>query len=110
MACDARAHAPSHSHNRSSRSVPASRGAMDPTVFWPTLLGLCFLAAGMISYRRDFRAARRREGFGLVAMGPAFIAAALAAFAGEHFTLTTSIAALIPAWLPARVFIAWFVG
>ena len=43
-------------------------------------------------------------------MGPALVAAALAAFAGEHFTATTSIAALIPEWLPARVFIAWLVG
>jgi uncharacterized membrane protein YphA (DoxX/SURF4 family) len=83
---------------------------MAPTVFWPTLLGLCFLAAGVISYRRDFRAERPGEGFGLVAVGPALVAAALAAFAGEHFTASTSIAALIPEWLPARVFIAWFVG
>jgi uncharacterized membrane protein len=43
-------------------------------------------------------------------VGPALIAAALAAFAGEHFTASTSIAALVPEWLPARVFIAWFVG
>src|SRR5437763_10662585 len=89
---------------------PASRGAMAPTVFWPTLLGLCFLAAGVISYRRDLRAELLREGFGLVAVGPALVAAALAAFAGEHFTATASIAALIPEWLPARVFIALLVG
>src|ERR1700730_14832793 len=51
-----------------------------------------------------------REAFGLVALGPTFVAAALAAFAGEHFTAATSLAALVPKWLPARVFIAYFVG
>jgi uncharacterized membrane protein len=83
---------------------------MTPVVFWPTLLGLSFLAAGVITYRRDFRAAAPSEAFGLVALGPAFVAAALAAFAGEHFTAATSLAALVPKWLPAPVFIAYFVG
>ncbi|MGH7616850.1 MAG: hypothetical protein ACREPM_06445 [Gemmatimonadaceae bacterium] len=83
---------------------------MTASVFWPTLLGLCFLAAGLISYRRDFRTAAPRDAFGLVAFGPAFVAAALAAFAGEHFTAATSLAALVPKWLPARLFIAYFVG
>jgi uncharacterized membrane protein len=87
-----------------------SRGAVTPTVFWPTLLGLSFLAAGMITYRRDFRTAGTRDAFALVVLGPTFVAAALAAFAGEHFTAATSLATLVPKWLPARVFIAYFVG
>ena len=81
-----------------------------PTVFWPALLGLCFLAAGIITYRRDFSPATSRKAFGLVALGPVFVAAALAAFAGEHFTAAASLAALVPKWLPSRVFIAYFVG
>jgi len=81
-----------------------------PTVLWPTLLGLSFLAAGLVTYRRDFRTHAPREAFGLVAFGPAFVAAALAAFAGEHFTAATSLAALVPKWLPGHVFIAYFVG
>ncbi|MEO7085457.1 MAG: hypothetical protein ABI442_21780 [Gemmatimonadaceae bacterium] len=83
---------------------------MTAPVFWPTLLGLSVLAAGLITYRRDFRTATPRPAFGLVAFGPVFVAAALAAFAGEHFTAATSIATLVPKWLPARVFIAYFVG
>jgi uncharacterized membrane protein YphA (DoxX/SURF4 family) len=83
---------------------------MTPTVFWPTLLGLSFLVAGVITYRRDVRAGGPHEGFGLVALGPVFIASALAAFAGEHFTIAASIAAIVPKWLPAHLFIAWFVG
>jgi uncharacterized membrane protein len=73
-------------------------------------LGLSFLAAGVLTYRRDFGTLGPREAFGLVALGPTFVAAALAAFAGEHFTAATSLAALVPKWLPARVFIAYFVG
>ena len=79
-------------------------------VFWPTLLGLLFLAAGTITYRRDFHAATSREAFGLVALGPAFVAAALAAFAGEHFTAAPSLARLVPKWMPAPLFIAYLVG
>lgn len=81
-----------------------------PTVLWPTLLGVSFLAAGLITYRRDVRAFASRKGFALVAFGPAFVAAALAAFAGEHFTITATLAALVPKWLPARLFIAYLVG
>src|SRR6478752_61665 len=80
------------------------------TVFWPTLLGLLYLAAGTITYRRDFHPAGSREAFGLVALGPAFVAAALAAFAGEHFTAAAGLATLIPKWMPAPLFIAYFVG
>jgi uncharacterized membrane protein len=86
------------------------RGAMTPTVFWPTLLGLFFLAVGVMMYWRDVRAIAPREAFGLAALGPAFVAAALGAFAGEHFTAATGIATLVPKWLPGRMFIAYFVG
>jgi uncharacterized membrane protein len=39
-----------------------------------------------------------------------FVAASLAAFAGEHFTAARSLAQLVPKWMPERVFIAYFVG
>jgi uncharacterized membrane protein len=87
------------------------RGAVTaPAVFWPTVLGLSFLAAGIFTYRRDLLTATSRGVFGLVALGPIFVAASLAAFAGEHFTAARSLAALVPKWMPARVFIAYFVG
>lgn len=81
-----------------------------PAILWPTLLGLLLLVAGLISYRRDYHAGTSRSAFGLVVFGPAFVAAALAAFAGEHFTVASNIAQLVPKWMPGRLFIAYFVG
>ena len=83
---------------------------MTPAVTWPTLLGLSFLVLGLITWRRDVGATGARDAFGLAAFGPAFIAAGLGAFAGEHFTIAASIASIVPKWLPGRLFIAYFVG
>ncbi len=67
-----------------------------PAVYLPTLLGLVLLVVGIFTWRRN--------------LGPAFVAAALAAFAGEHFTAAATLAKLVPKFLPARLFIAYFVG
>lgn len=79
-------------------------------VFWPVLLGLSVLVAGLVTYRRDRRETTIRDAFGLAAFGPVFVAASLAAFAGEHFAAGPSLAQLVPKWLPARLFIAYCVG
>lgn len=81
-----------------------------PAAFWPTVLGVSFFVAGVATYRRELLAATSREAFGLVVLGPTFIAASLAAFAGEHFTAARSLAQLVPKFLPGRLFIAYFVG
>ena len=81
----------------------------DPAAFWPGVLGISFLVVGIIAYRRDFELSSRNA-FGLTAIGPVFVAAALAAFAGEHFTAAATLAKLVPKWMPARLFIAYFVG
>ena len=70
-------------------------------VFWPLALGLSVLALGGWVHRRDLRSS---------GLAKVFIAAPLAAFAGEHFTIAASIAELVPSWLPARLFLAYFVG
>lgn len=70
---------------------------------------MSFLVVGIVTYRRDFRASGG-DGVGLTAFGPVFVAAALAAFAGEHFTAAATLAKLVPRWMPARLFIAYFVG
>lgn len=80
-----------------------------PAVFWPTVLGCSFLVVGVITYRGElFAKSQYRLRF--IALGPTFIAAALATFAGEHFTAARSLAELVPKWMPARLFIAYFVG
>jgi uncharacterized membrane protein len=76
----------------------------------PVLLGLLLLAAGFVSYGRELRAADARDPLRLVVLGPAFVAAALGAFAGEHFTAATSLAEIVPKWLPAPLFIVYLVG
>ena len=83
---------------------------ISPATFWPSALGLGFLAAGVWTYRRDLLTESSGERLRIVALGPVFVAAALAAFAGEHFTAARSLAQLVPKWMPARVFIAYFVG
>ncbi len=82
-----------------------------PAVFWPSAFGLVFFVAGLITYRRDLlRATTSRGVFGLVALGPVLIAASLAAFGGEHFTAAKGLSEMVPKWMPARLFIAYFVG
>lgn len=83
--------------------------SISPASFWPSALGLGFLLAGIWTYRRDLLESSGAQ-LRLVALGPVFVAASLAAFAGEHFTAARSLAQLVPKWMPARVFIAYFVG
>jgi uncharacterized membrane protein len=83
---------------------------ISPPSFWPSALGVGFLLAGLCTYRRDLLAESSASQLPLVALGPVFVAASLAAFAGEHFTAARSLSQLVPKWMPARVFIAYFVG
>jgi uncharacterized membrane protein len=102
----------SHSTSYGSRYTASILGGFvpAPAVFWPAFLGVSFFIAGILTYRRELLAATSRGAFGLVALGPVFMAASLAAFAGEHFTAARSLAQMVPKWMPARVFIAYFVG
>ena len=54
---------------------------------------------------------QKADGFDkLILFGPLFYAAPLAAFGTEHFTLTETIASLVPAWIPWHLFWAYLVG
>ncbi|HEY1808047.1 MAG TPA: hypothetical protein VGG42_05755 [Acidobacteriaceae bacterium] len=46
----------------------------------------------------------------LIVLGPAFEAAAIAAFSAEHFTAARALAPIVPHWLPAPLFWTYFVG
>jgi len=82
---------------------------ISPATFWPSALGVGFLLVGICTYRGDLLRESSAQ-FKLVTLGPVFVAASLAAFAGEHFTAARSLAQLVPKWMPARVFVAYFVG
>lgn len=77
-------------------------------VFWPWFLGVIFLAAGLIIVRTELLAARGLDKW--IVLGPVFVAAPLAAFAGEHFVTAREFSQMVPVWLPARVFWVYFVG
>jgi uncharacterized membrane protein YphA (DoxX/SURF4 family) len=81
----------------------------DPVAFWPGVLGISFLVAGIVTYRRNLQTSPRYA-FGFAALGPVLVAASIAAFSGEHFTAAPIIARLVPKWMPVRLFIAYFVG
>jgi len=83
---------------------------ISPATFWPTTLGLGFLTAGILTYRRHLLTESSSAWARLVALGPVFVAASLAAFAGEHFTAARVLVQFVPKWMPARLFITYFVG
>ena len=83
---------------------------LNPTVFWPATLGILVLVVGIVTYRMDVAAPTSPGVLRFTALGPVFVAAALAAFAGEHFTAAASLARIVPKFMPAPLFIAYLVG
>ena len=83
---------------------------MSALVLWPSALGLIFFVAGLWTYRDALFAQTSRGESRILSLAPVFLAAPLAAFAGEHFTATQGLARLVPKWLPGRVPITYFVG
>ena len=77
-------------------------------VVWPWTAGLGCLLVGLIVARRDLLSARFLDK--LVVLGPVFVGASLAAFSAEHFVLAPFIQNSVPAWMPGRLFLAYFVG
>jgi uncharacterized membrane protein len=79
-------------------------------VFWPATLGIVVLVSGIVTYRTDVATPTSPGMLRVLALGPAFVAAALAAFAGEHFTAAPSLAQIVPKFMPVPLFIAYLVG
>jgi uncharacterized membrane protein len=91
---------------REARSV-VSWFPVNPA-FWPELCGATFLFAGLAGAVRPWSAAPRLDR--PTALGLAFIAGPLATFGAEHFVGAQFIAQMVPSWMPARLFWAYFVG
>jgi uncharacterized membrane protein len=79
-----------------------------PEVLWMSMAGVVSLALGLIAARKDVAAAHGLDK--LVALAFVFYAAPLAVFGAEHLTDAADIMQLIPSWIPARLFWAYFVG
>ena len=70
--------------------------------------GLIYLVAGVFVLRKEIGAARGRDK--LIALGCVFVAAPLAVFAIEHFGGARVMQNMVPSWMPAHLFWAYFVG
>lgn len=81
---------------------------VSPIVLWMSVAAVVSLVLGAMVAREDVVAA---HGFDkLIALAFVFYAAPLAVFGAEHLTDAADIAQLIPTWMPARLFWAYFVG
>jgi uncharacterized membrane protein len=78
------------------------------TVFW---IYVCALVVFIIGLIKIFAELRQEHGVDkIMPFGRLFFAIPLAVFGSEHFTLTPSIAALVPRWIPAHTFWVYLVG
>jgi len=79
-------------------------------VFWPYFSGILVLCLGVATRTAsaEFRAARGIENFAL--MAPVYFAVAVAVFGADHLTAARFVALIVPPWMPAKLFWAYFVG
>ncbi|MGC2398428.1 MAG: hypothetical protein WA510_01530 [Acidobacteriaceae bacterium] len=79
------------------------------TVVWGVMsAGLAVLAVGLMLVWGRFRSAAGAAK--VLVLAPVFEAAALAAFAAEHFLLSRGLMTIVPRWLPDPLFWTYFVG
>ena len=78
------------------------------TNFWMCFAGLIYLVAGVFILRKEISAARGWDK--LITLGCVFIAVPLAVFAPEHFRGPAFVQNMVPSWMPAHLFWAYFVG
>jgi uncharacterized membrane protein len=81
---------------------------LSSTNFWMCFAGLIYLAAGVLVLRKEISAARGWDK--LISLGCVFFAVPLAVFAVEHFGGAKFIQNIVPSWMPAHLFWAYFVG
>jgi uncharacterized membrane protein len=77
-------------------------------VFWIYVCALVLFIIGLIKIIGELRQEHGVDK--IMPVGRLFFAIPLAVFGSEHFTLTASIAALVPRWIPAHTFWVYLVG
>jgi uncharacterized membrane protein len=81
---------------------------MSTTVFWIYVTASLLFLGGLV---KVFNELPREHGVDtIMPFGRLFFATSLAVFGSEHFTITASIAALVPHWIPAHLFWVYLVG
>jgi len=86
-------------------SVPFGMSAI---VFW---MYVCALLAFIIGLIKIFGELPQQHGVDkIMPFGRLFFAIPMAVFGSEHFTVTASIATLVPRWIPAHTFWVYLVG
>ena len=75
---------------------------------WMCFAGLLYLVVGVFLLRKDISAARRWDK--LIILGCVFYAVPLAIFAPEHFQGPEFVKNMVPSYMPARWFWAYFIG
>jgi uncharacterized membrane protein len=73
-----------------------------------SVAGVISLVVGIIVARKEMAEARGLDK--LIALACVFYAAPLAVFGAEHLTDARDIMQIVPPWMPARLFWAYFVG
>ncbi len=81
---------------------------LSSTDFWMCLAGVLYLVAGVFFLRKEISAARSWDK--LISLGGVFIAVSLAVFAPEHFRGPEFVQNMVPSYMPAHWFWAYFVG
>jgi uncharacterized membrane protein len=82
--------------------------AIPVTAFWIYVCASLLFLVGLIKIVPEVP--RERGIDKIMPFGRMFFAIPLAVFASEHFTITPTIAALVPRWIPAHVFWTYLVG
>ncbi len=79
-----------------------------PQVYLPYLTLVLFLLASFVAVGREFLTARGLDK--AYPLGRVALAVPIAVFGAEHLTSPQAIVRLIPAWMPGKLFWAYFVG
>lgn len=88
--------------------VVAAPFGIPATAFWMYVAAFLLLIIGLIKISRELQ---RQAGMDKVMpWGRLFFAIPIAVFGTEHFTLTTTIAAMVPRWIPAHTFWVYVIG
>jgi uncharacterized membrane protein len=82
---------------------------LSPSVnYWMSIVGLVYFVAGVFVLRKEISAARGWDK--LITLGAVFMAVPVAMFGIDHLCSPGPIKDIVPSWVPAHLFVTYFVG